>query len=201
MCGYARRETCGFNEYWHLRETWYECRSFTIVLCLDDNVETSVLLGNLRSTQWRRRIHKDKMGLVMDIPRKRGWETHTRKARGRGRRVGEERIVSLAYFTSVTKCTHCVTSSQEDGDASGRVYASGLIVLSSTVLCYNTIGYSSVYIPRLQSTLETSMQTSWSAVVDYGNARRVSNPEARDIEHTVGEGWFSCDALWSTTMA
>lgn len=74
------------------------------------------------------------------------------------------------------------------GYASGRVYASGLIVRSPTVSYHNTIGYSSVYTPRLQSTLETSTQTSWSAAVDYGDTRRVSNPEARDIEHTAGEG-------------
>jgi len=46
------------------------------------------------------------------------------------------------------------------GYASGRVYASGLIVRSATVSCHNTIGYSSVYTPRIQSTLETSTQTS-----------------------------------------
>lgn len=72
------------------------------------------------------------------------------------------------------------------GYASGCVYASGLIVRSPTVSCHNAISYGSVYTPRLQSTLET--QTSWSAAVDCGDTRRVSNPEARDIEQSAGEG-------------
>lgn len=55
----------------------------------------------------------------------------------------------------------------------------GLIVRS--VSCHNTISYSSVYTLHLQSTLETSVQTLWSAMVDYGDIRCGSNPEARDI--------------------
>lgn len=63
-------------------------------------------------------------------------------------RRGWRREYSLpAYFTSVTKCTHCVTAVKKMGYASGRVYASGLIVRS--VSCHNTIGYSSVYTPHL----------------------------------------------------
>lgn len=128
------------------------------------------------------------MGLVMDIPRKRG-NAHQKSRGGNEGRGGWRRENSLPRTLRASQNVHIVLQAvKKMGYTSGCVYASGLIVLSPTVLCHNTIGYSSVYIPRLQSMLETSTQTSWSAVVDYGDARRVSNPEARDIEHTAGEG-------------
>lgn len=92
VCGYTKGSERGFNEYWHSRETRYECRSSAMVLCLDDNVGmgASIRSGHLRSTQRRREICKNKIELVTDIPKKRGWETHARNAG----EVGEESIVS-----------------------------------------------------------------------------------------------------------
>jgi len=108
-----------------------------------DNVGMGAnILDNFRSTQRRKGICKDKIGLMMDIREK---EDEKRTERPEGL----EKRDSLPLRTlRASQSVHIVLQAvKKMGYASGHVYASGLIVCSSTVSCHNTIGYSSIYTP------------------------------------------------------
>lgn len=104
-------------------------------------------------------------------------------------------MASLAYFTSVTECTHCVQAVGKMVCAKAAVYTRhglSLYAHPQHAAAQCSVGYSNVYTPRLQSTLETSTQTSSgrSGRLQH-DARHVSSPEARarDIEQPrAGEG-------------